>query len=257
MILKYKNIPVFYEDVGEGEPIVLLHGFLENAAMWHDIKKDLIQTNRVISVDLLGHGKTGCIGYIHKMSDMANAVLSVLEHLDVKEYNLIGHSMGGYVSLDMAERYPKAVNRLCLINSTYKADDEERRMVRQRANKMVQSNYEAVVKMSFINLFSSESRKTHASELEKALFQALKTPLQGYIAAQEGMMVRTDKYELLKALDAKKIIIVGKKDPVVDANRILKETIGTNIVCKQLPDGHMSHIENKSELSYIIKHFIE
>ena len=257
MILRYKNIPVYYKDEGQGHPIILLHGFLENSTMWDAISDVLLQQNRVLRIDLLGHGQTKCLGYIHTMEDMANAVLAVIDHLKLTTYTLIGHSMGGYVALVVARRFPERIHGLCLMNSTYHADNDERKRIRQRANLMVQSNYEAVVRMSFVNLFSPKSRTMFKNQLNDALNQALLTPLQGYMAAQEGMMIREDSFSFFKSLSAKKLIIVGKKDPVIDHERILKETMDTDVICKELSDGHMSHIENKSELTYILMRFIE
>ncbi|MDG5490934.1 alpha/beta fold hydrolase [Psychroserpens sp. SPM9] len=257
MILHYKGIPVHYTDEGEGTVVVLLHGFLENLTMWNALKPTLLENHRIICVDLLGHGQTECLGYIHTMNDMAQAVLEVLQHLTIRAYTLIGHSMGGYVALALAEMNPVSVSGLCLMNSTYYADDEERKVLRRRANTMVQTNYEAMVRMSFTNLFSPESKITHKKELDEALAQALQTPLQGYMAAQEGMCIRDDKFDFFKSLNTKKAIIIGEQDPVVDGARILKETQDTSIICYELSFGHMSHIENKSELSYIIKHFVE
>ncbi|MFD2915203.1 alpha/beta fold hydrolase [Psychroserpens luteus] len=257
MILQFKNIPVYYEDDGQGDAIVLLHGFLENSTMWKDLKPVLSRSHRVICIDMLGHGQTDCIGYSHSMSDMADAVLAVLNHLKLKTYTLIGHSMGGYVALALAEKNPKAVLGLCLMNSTYHADDDERKALRKRANQMIQSNFESMVRMSVANLFSSESRTTHKKEIEKVIDQALKTSPQGYIAAQEGMILREDKFEFYKSLKTRKLIIIGMKDPVIEGERILLETEHTNIECEKLSLGHMSYIENKSELSYILNHFIE
>jgi pimeloyl-ACP methyl ester carboxylesterase len=257
MILYYKESPVYYEDEGQGDVIILLHGFLENSTMWKDIKPVLLKKNRVVSIDLLGHGQTDCLGYSHTMSDMADAVLSVLNHLKVKVYTLIGHSMGGYVALALAEKNPKAVLGLCLLNSTYHADDEKLKALRKKANIMVQTLFESMVRMSVANLFSSESLSNQKEEIDKVIEEALKTSPQGYIAGQEGMRLREDKFEFYKNLKAHKLIIIGKKDPVIKGELILSETEDTDIKCEELLLGHMSHIENKSELTYILKHFIE
>lgn len=257
MILQFKNIPVYYEDEGQGDAIVLLHGFLENSTMWKDLKPTLSKKNRIICIDLLGHGQTDCLGYSHSMPDMADAVLAVLNHLKLKRYTLIGHSMGGYVALALAEKNPKAVLGLCLMNSTYHADDDERKVLRKRANQMIQTNFESMVRMSVANLFSSESRITHNKEIERAIEIALQTSPQGYIAAQEGMILRQDKFEFYKELNAKKMIVIGKKDPVIEGALIISETLHTDIKCEELSFGHMSYIENKYELSYIINRFIE
>lgn len=257
MILSYKNIPIYYEDEGHGHAIVLLHGFLENSKMWNDLKPMILKTNRVVCVDLLGHGQTGCLGYIHTMNDMAEGVLAVLNYLNIGGYTIIGHSMGGYVALALAENSPTEVKGLCLMNSTFEADDEELSELRKKANKLVQSNFEQVVRQSFINLFSPESRVLYKKEMNDALKEALSTSIQGYIAAQEGMRIRADKFKLLNDLDAKKLIVIGAKDTIVNKERILKQTDDTNIQCEVISGGHMSHIENKEELSYIISRFIE
>lgn len=257
MILQYKNIDVYYEDFGEGEAVVLLHGFLENSSMWTDITRDLQQSNRVISIDLFGHGNTGNIGYVHTMYDMADVVSHVLAFLRIKNFIVIGHSMGGYVALALAKSNPLGIVGLCLMNSTYHADDEERKEVRDKSIVMVRNHYELVVRSSFINLFAEESKVLFQSTIDDALEQALNTSVQGYVAAQRGMRDRDDHFSLIKALKTKKLVILGSKDPIIDGDRIISETRDTDIQIEKLSLGHMSHIENKSEITYIIMRFIE
>ena len=197
MILEHKGIEIFYSDHGRGTAIILLHGFLENSTMWNTVLPVLTKKNRVICIDLLGHGKTNCLGYIHSMKLMAEAVEAVLKHVKLRKYYMIGHSMGGYVALSFAERNPNKLKGLCLMNSTYKADDNARKALRSRANKMVQTNFENMVKMSFSNLFSESSKTLYKLKFKAALNEALKTPVQGYIACQEGMRIRSNKFKIL------------------------------------------------------------
>ncbi len=89
MILQHKGIDIFYTDEGKGSSIVLLHGFLENTSMWNAFIPKLTKKNRVICIDLLGHGKTGCTGYIHTMEQMAEAVQAVLQHLKCSQMSHI------------------------------------------------------------------------------------------------------------------------------------------------------------------------
>ncbi|HLV39067.1 alpha/beta hydrolase, partial [Xanthomarina sp.] len=161
MVIEHKGIPVYFKEQGSGEPVVLLHGFLENCYMWKDIISEISKTNRVIAIDLLGHGKTGSLGYIHSMELMAEAIEAVLNHLQIKKHILIGHSMGGYVALAYAEKNPNSLNGLCLMNSTFLADDEERQDLRTRANNMAKTNFEILVRMAFTNLFSTESKNQY------------------------------------------------------------------------------------------------
>ena len=137
----YKNTAISYSDTGKGTAVVLLHGFLENKKMWDDYIPVLSQKNRVITIDLLGHGDSECLGYIHSMEENAQVVRSVLTHLRIRKAVFIGHSMGGYVALAFADLYPNSIKGLVLLNSTAKADSAERKKNRDRAIVAVKQNY--------------------------------------------------------------------------------------------------------------------
>lgn len=257
MVIEYKKGNIYYTIEGQGPTIVLLHGFLENVAMWTNLVSDFSDKYEVICIDLLGHGKTDCLGYVHTMEDMAEAVFAVLSQHNIEKAHVIGHSMGGYVALAMAEKKPHLFSGLCLMNSTFEADNKDRKLIRTRANKMAQTNFETLVRMSFTNLFAEESRDKFKTEFNEALQLALKTSLQGYIAAQEGMKKRKDRLEVFKNINGNKLIIIGKKDSVINSESILSNIRNTSINFVEFSEGHMSHIENKSELSYFLKQFVE
>lgn len=256
MILEYKNSNIYYSITGDGEPVVLLHGFLENVAMWHTLIPELSKNHQIICIDLLGHGNTDCLGYVHTMETMADAVRAVLNSLNIEKATFVGHSMGGYVALALAEKQPELFSGLCLMNSTFEADDDDRKILRARANKMATSNFESLVRMSFANLFAPESKNKFQTELNDALQLALKTPVQGYIAAQEGMTIRTDKFKVFNRLKCKKLIIIGEKDSVINGKNIIQKIAETDIDYVQFSEGHMSHIENKTELQSALLAFI-
>lgn len=257
MIIDYKNININFVDKGSGNVVVLLHGFLENLTMWESLIDDLKSQYRVIAIDLLGHGKTGCLGYIHTMEDMAEAVNAVLNSLNINKVKLIGHSMGGYVGLALAEKYPNIVTGICLLNSTSESDSPERQQNRDRAIIAVKQNYKAFISMAIANLFAVDNRKKIEAEINQVKQEALKTPLQGIIAALEGMKIRKNRTDFFKSLTAKKLIIYGLKDTVLDANKIIEIFKDSDVEMLQFPYGHMSHIENKKELTYNILRFIE
>jgi len=257
MTLDYKNSTINYTIEGKGEALVLLHGFLETLEMWNDFIPEFSKTHQVICIDLLGHGKTGCLGYVHTMEAMAEAVFAVLEHLNIETAYFVGHSMGGYVTLALAEKHPELFKGLCLMNSTFEADDEEKKQLRTRANAMAKTNFQNLVRMSFVNLFAPESKDTFKNDVEDALQIALQTPVQGYIAASEGMKLRPNRFEILKNLKTKRLIIIGNKDGLIDGNNLINQIEHTAIELVAFSEGHMSHIENKSELTYFLLHFIE
>ncbi|NND51521.1 MAG: alpha/beta hydrolase [Flavobacteriaceae bacterium] len=255
--IKYKNINIHYSDSGEGKPIVLLHGFLENLKMWDELSKVLQSKCRVISIDLLGHGQTECLGYIHTMEEMAEAVKSVLNHLNLTQYCLIGHSMGGYVALTICEKYGDEIIGLCLANSTSQSDSEERKLNRDRAVEAVKMNPKTFINVLISNLFRPKNRTLFSEEIKALKEEAYKMKVQGIIAAIEGMKIRKNREEVLKNSPFNKMMIIGTKDPILNPDHLLNEIKNTDVVCVELADGHMSYIENKEEFTYNIMHFIE
>jgi pimeloyl-ACP methyl ester carboxylesterase len=255
--IHYKNINVSYSDTGKGTTVVLLHGFLENKLMWNELVPELSLKNRVVSIDLLGHGQTDCLSYIHTMEDQADMVQAVLHELKIRKAVFVGHSMGGYVALAFAELYPEKIKGLVLMNSTSYADSKERKVNRDRAIKAVKQDYTTFVRLSIANLFSEENREKITLQIEKIKLEALKTPLQGIIAALEGMKIRKDREVLLHLTDYPKLIILGKKDGVLNYEENRNQIENTSVELVTFPDGHMSHIENKEELKLVLKDFLK
>jgi pimeloyl-ACP methyl ester carboxylesterase len=254
--IQYKNTSISYTDTGKGTAVVLLHGFLENKTMWKDLAPILSQKNRVITIDLLGHGETDCFGYVHSMEDNAEIVKAVLSHLRIRKAVLVGHSMGGYVALAFAELYPATIKGLVLLNSTSNEDSTERKHNRDRAIKAVKQNYVNFVRLSVANLFSENNQKRLENEIENVKTEALKTPLQGIVASLEGMKIRKDLQLILRESQFPKLLILGEKDGVLIYKDNLAQIENSNVELNTFPDGHMSHIENKEELAKVLLGFL-
>ncbi len=237
--------------------MVLLHGFLENQHMWQVSIPEFSKKHRVITIDLLGHGQTESLGYLHTMEDQADMIHDVLSHLRIRKAVFVGHSMGGYIALAFAELYPEFMKGLVLLNSTSRADNEERKTNRDRAIKAVKKDYTAFVRLSIANLFSENKRDVLIETIEKVKLEALKTPLQGIVAALEGMKIRKDREVLLHFGQYPKLLILGEKDPVLNYAENRDQIENTNVVLVTLPDGHMSLIENQSEVLKAIVDFMK
>ncbi len=253
----YKNTKISYSDTGKGNAVVLLHGFLENQTMWQDLVPELSKKHRIITIDLLGHGETECLGYVHSMEDNAEIVQAVLSKLRIRKAVFVGHSMGGYVALAFAELYPENVRGLVLMNSTSKADSDERKANRDRAIKAVKKDYTTFIRLSIGNLFSPNNRERLIDEIEKVKIEALKTPLQGVVASLEGMKIRNDREVLLHLTPYPKMLILGKNDPVLIYEDSLDQIEGTAVKLVTFPDGHMSHIENRDALKAVLLAFFK
>jgi len=225
--------------------------------MWLKYIELLTKTNRVITVDLLGHGETENLGYVHAMEDQADVVYALLISLKLRKVVFVGHSMGGYVALAFAELYPDYIKGLILLNSTARADSAERKINRDRAIVAVKQNYTAFVSMSIANLFSEDNRVILIKDIEKTKKEALKTPLQGIVAALEGMKIRKDREVLLHFAPYPIQLVLGKKDSVLNYDDTIDQIKATKVELITFNDGHMSHIENETELKKVLVDFLK
>ncbi|MCF6224129.1 MAG: alpha/beta fold hydrolase [Flavobacteriaceae bacterium] len=246
--INFKNAKIYFTSQGEGNTIVFLHGFLENLSMWQNISPVLAKNNRVICIDLLGHGKTESLGYIHSMEEQAQMVKFVLNFLKLRKYIIIGHSMGGYVGLAFAELFPKNIKKLVLMNSTAMADSDEKKTNRDRGIKAVKHNAGLFVKLAIPNLFSNKNKKIFSKEIDLIIQKALQMTAQGIIAAMEGMKIRKDRRFVLKTNSFPILMIISKQDPALDYQSLISQIKNTPVLKQEFPDGHMSHIENKQAL---------
>ncbi len=252
----YKNIKINYTSHGKGSVVVLLHGFLENSTMWNKIIPILSKNNRVITIDLLGHGESDNLSYIHTMEDQAEMIKSVLKHLRLRRFTIIGHSLGGYIALALAELYPENIKKLILMNSTALSDSVEKQKNRDKAISMVKKNKNTFIRIVIPNLFCEESRAKYIYDIEFIKKEALKTSLQGVIASLEGMKTRKDRQFILQNNSFDKLFIIGKKDPLLDYQSLIMQTENTNTKILKLSKGHMSHIENYYDLVDVLLNYI-
>ncbi len=257
MFILHKNTKIHFSSKGNGNTVVLLHGFLENSNMWHTISDVLSKKNRVICIDLLGHGETENHGYIHTMEDQAEMVKAVLDSLRLRKYILIGHSMGGYVALAFANLYAKNIKGLCLMNSTALPDSEEKKINRDRAIVAVKQNHKTFVRIAIPMLFSEENRKLYTSEINQITKEALQISPQGIIAALEGMKIRKNNTSIYKKASFPVQLIIGKQDPALEYGTLIEQTKNTKVEVVEFPDGHMSHFENNSELNETLSKFVK
>lgn len=256
MTVTYKGITIQHDVIGNGKPLVFLHGFLENSTMWTDTISFFSNHYRCITIDLLGHGLTGCLGYIHTMEDMANAVQAVLKHLEISKATLIGHSMGGYVALAYIDLFPESASGLVLLNSTALPDSEERKQNRARAIDIVKKNPNAYTSMAIANLFAEKNRSNFSDEINFIKNQASKTSLQGIISALEGMKNRKDRSAVLQNFKNPKIIFSGQYDPVLSYSQNQLEAQQHAIELVTFNGGHMTYIENREEYRSELRSFL-
>ncbi len=256
MEITFQNKKIHFTSNGEGNPLVLLHGFLEDSRIWIDIVKDLQKSRQVICIDLPGHGKSDGIAKVHDMPLMSEIVHEVVQALGLQQFSIAGHSMGGYVSLEFLNNFPMMLESITLINSTPVEDSVEKRAIREKSVKLVEKNKDAYVSMAISNLYFDESRDLFGDEIEKLKQNALKISSENVQAALKGMKIRTNNIAELKAFQKQKFIIAAKDDPILDFTELKKVSKECGTRFFELQRGHNSYMEDSAELQKIM-HFID
>ena len=243
-----------FEKKGVGkEMLVLLHGFMENSSIWTDVEKNLSSDFSILKIDLPGHGKSEILAEVHTMELMADEVKKVLDHEKIENVHLLGHSMGGYVSLAFAEKFPQSLKSLTLFFSTFLADDEQKKEQRKKSYRIIKDAFAHYARAGVPNLFNPNELDVLEGKIETALEIALSTNNLGALACVKGMVERPDRKEVLENLEAKILVIAGKHDNAVKTELVMRNLPDrTNIKSYILDCGHNGHWEKPSICAEII-----
>ncbi|KMQ67154.1 alpha/beta hydrolase [Chryseobacterium sp. FH2] len=243
-----------FEKKGNGkETLVLLHGFMENISIWSDMEPHLSENFSLLKIDLPGHGQSDIIAEVQTMELVAEEVKKVLEDQKLEKVHLLGHSMGGYISLGFAEKYPEYLKSLTLFFSTYLPDDAEKKEQRIKSYRIIKDAFPHYVRAGVPNLFNPNERDVLEGKIETALETALSTNNLGALASVKGMVERTDKKHVLENLEAKILVLAGKHDNAVKTELMIKNLPDrTNIKSYVLDCGHNGHWEKPSICAEII-----
>lgn len=248
-----------YSDLGEGSPVVLLHGFCENKLIWQSTASILAKNRRIICVDLPGFGESPSEGKFD-MEYMADKLNELLQKLKITQYILIGHSMGGYVSLAYVEKYPEKLKGLGLFHSTSFPDDAEKKKKRNATVKLIREKGTTAFADIFTpSLFSEGNKIKLADQIHFWTQIAAETPEKTIIGSTKAMRDRKDRRKILEKLTVPILFVAGKDDIAVPLERTLTEcSLPTDVTMHIFSDtGHMGFIEKEKESILILKHFID
>lgn len=229
--------------------LVLLHGFLESLAIWSDFENELNTEFKVVCIDLPGHGSSAVLDEVQPMSLMADAVKAVLDHLKIDSCVMVGHSMGGYVCLSFANRFPEMLEGFCLFNSSALEDSPAKKKDRVRAVKVIQMNPEVFVNEAIPNLFAPGNVVRFQTAVQRIKKEALRTPILGINSSLLGMKDRPDQLDFIGKYPKPILFIVGKEDPVMPFENMKNQLDVSPTIESLVLDGvgHMGFIEAKEE----------
>ena len=254
--IKVNNIDVAYREEGEGEPLLFIHGFCGSTSYWDKVIPALSDSNRVIAVDLPGHGESD-IQNVDTIESLASFVYDFLDALQVDKVTLFGHSLGGYITLAFAEKYPNRLNAFSLIHSTAFPDSEEAKEGRDAAihtidEKGMQTFIEGLVP----KLFAPSNSQDNQPLLEKTIQIGNSTNPNGAKNALKAMRDRIDRREVLNNTDLPVLLVAGSEDQLIPPEKTFSaEGDHINEVVLQ-NTGHMSMLEAPEELVKAIRLFL-
>jgi pimeloyl-ACP methyl ester carboxylesterase len=193
------------------------------------------------------------------MDDVAESIRNVLKSLGIATCLMVGHSMGGYVTLAFAEKYPRLLKGFVLFHSQAAADSPETRANRDRTVNLVNKDHHGFIKTFIPDLFDPENVKRYSKEIKMLQAIADNTPKEGIIAALEGMKNRPDRQHVLMYAKVPVMFIIGKNDRRIPLEAIIPQTLLPKHSEVILLDnvGHMGFIEAPGITFAAVKGFAE
>lgn len=253
--------PIRYSDFGKGDRVVLLlHGYLESLEVWDHFGGLLGKDYRVLSVDLPGHGfslwqNRDVIGIDY----MAEVVGSLLVKLGVSQVTVVGHSMGGYVAVALAELYGDLLSGVVLFHSSPYGDTQAKRDFRSREIEAVLAGKkELLASVNPGRGFAPTNVRRCSAAIDELSEQIMMTDDEAIVAILKGMMDRGDRSEFFKNMTLPSLMIFGMYDSYIAEDVALKmeHDFPASQVQRLENSGHCGFIEEPEKSLEILQHFI-
>jgi pimeloyl-ACP methyl ester carboxylesterase len=248
------------KEFGKGYPVILIHGFGGSNTIWEPIGEKLAAKYKVLLPDLPGFGGSDPLPYDHSLDVVANSIYDWMKKKNISESIIIGHSLGGYVALEIAKRFPNIVSAIGLIHSTALEDTIEKKLGRDKSIEFIQKHGVTKFIDSFVPmLFFEKHRDKHQAAIDKLLVEGRKTSERTLTDYMLSMRDRDDSTDFLKESEKPILFIFGEEDTSIPLARS-KEQIKymQHPYLKNLPEtGHMGIIEREEEIYNTIAKFVE
>ena len=264
----YRSTPISYRIIGAGNPVVLIHGFGEDSHIW-DQQIIFLQTHCLLIVpDLPGSGKSTLLSPIDSTSDNNKSILiadyadlidALLKHENIISCCMLGHSMGGYITLAYAEKYPKKLNSFGLVHSSAFADTSEKKENRLKGIALMEQYGAApFLKNTIPNLFGSTFKKEHPEMIANLIEESLKFNTKACQQYYRAMMLRTDKTNVLKDNHLPVLFVIGTEDIAAPLNDLLTQVHLPSIAHIHILEavGHMGMWEASEQMNQYLLEFI-
>jgi pimeloyl-ACP methyl ester carboxylesterase len=260
MKISANGIEMNYELSGQGNCLVLIHGFGDNLNMWYHQVPDLSKQYRVLTYDVRGFGQTGIAKDPYSMRLLADDLYELLQVLGIKSACVLGYSMGGMIALNFALGHPEVITGLIFANSgagdRSTAEREERR---QRIMHILQQgNIEVTSEMMTVGSFSPGFKERNQAEFNEYKKIKMQNDPSPYISIMEALSADRAPPPDVRKVTCSVLIIAGDKDSFIalDVAESMKNSI-KDAALKVLSTGHAAAIEAPKEFNQTVLHFMK
>jgi len=260
MELTVNGIKMAYDDLGEGPAILLIHGFPLNRQMWQAQAGPIAQAGyRVIAPDLRGFGASDAPPDGYSMDGFADDLVALLDGLQIDRAVVCGMSMGGYILLDLLERYPQRVGAACFIATKSSADDEEGRARRSAmAAQAERLGANPIIKNFAELLFAPDTMHTNPALIAQVTAWMRATPPCALAGGLLAMRDRKDYTPLLPGFPQPSLVMVGSEDRAASHTAIELFNAGlprcqSHVIARA---GHMVNLEQPREFNDLLFRFL-
>jgi pimeloyl-ACP methyl ester carboxylesterase len=256
----YHNTLISYQVLGQGKPVLLIHGFGEDSSIWKYQIEFLKDYCKLLVPDLPGSGQSSLLQKNKApVDDYASCLYELLLHESIDKAVVLGHSMGGYITLAMAEKHPGMLDGFGLIHSTAFADTEEKIATRKKGIEFIrQHGAYAFLKTSTPNLFSKNTKEKHPGYIDELVEKGKRFSAEALVQYYEAMISRPDRTAVLQQATVPVLFIIGTEDAAAPLDDLAKQIHLPEVshihILEQV--GHMSMVEASEELSQHMLGFI-
>ncbi|WP_159888524.1 alpha/beta fold hydrolase [Paenibacillus puerhi] len=248
---------ISYTEQGSGHPLVLLHGFCGSGAYWDEVVPLLDAHYRVIVPDLRGHGESGSPDEAYTIEGMADDIAALIDELGTEKAIVLGHSLGGYVTLALAERHSDKLRAFGLVHSMAFPDDEKGKAGRLQAKQTIREQGLSVFIEGLIpKLFAPAHLESMPEAVKQAKEIGLGTSPEGAMHTLDAMRERPDRNAVLQSMELPLLLVAGENDQIIPVERTF--VVQGDYVTQRLISGagHMSMMEAPKELAQSVRDWV-
>jgi 3-oxoadipate enol-lactonase len=251
---------IFYDVVGSGPSVVLLHPFPVNHDFWTPVLQQLSARCRLILPDLRAHGASGAGEGPATMDKQAADLVRVMNDADVGKAVFIGVSIGGYILFEFWRRNRERVSALALCNTKAQADTPEARNTRlQAAAEVLEHGVEPFAELMLPKLLGQTTRNTRPDLVEGARKMILRMSAEDVSQVQKGMAARPDSVSTLKTINVPTLIMTGDEDTMtgVPEAELMHQSIVNSQMKVIAKAGHYSPWEQPNDAGRVLRQFLD